>query len=154
MARIVDPTTVADRQSTIYPPQFADAVAGRIKKALTQAAGLTQFGVNLTTLEPGASSSHRHWHANEDEFIYVLEGEMMLITDGGEQILKPGIAAGFPAGEADGHQLVNRSSKPVHYLEIGTRAQNDQVTYSDVDMAASKVDGEWRLTRKDGTPFS
>jgi uncharacterized cupin superfamily protein len=89
MARIVDPKTVAERRATIYPPPFADAVAGRVKQALTQAAGLNQFGVNLTTLEPGASSSHRHWHAIEDEFIYVLDGEIILITDDGEERLGP-----------------------------------------------------------------
>jgi uncharacterized cupin superfamily protein len=153
MANIVDPKTIPARVQTIYPPEFADAVAGRAKQALTQAAGLTQFGVNLTTLEPGSGSSHRHWHASEDEFIYVLDGDITLITDAGEQTLSPGMAAGFPAGDANGHQLVNRGTHPVRYLEIGTRAQADTVTYSDVDMAATKVNGTWHLSRKDGTPF-
>ena len=114
---------------------------------------MTQFGVNLVTLAPGAWSSQRHWHENEDEFIYVLEGEITLITDAGEQILKPGLAAGFPAGKANGHHLVNRSRKPARYLEVGTRAQTEEAQYSDIDMMARKVDGRFVFMRKNGEPY-
>jgi uncharacterized cupin superfamily protein len=153
MAKVVDPKTVEPSSGTIYPKSLAGAVAGRSRRRLTGPAGLTQFGVNIATLEPGSATSHRHWHEREDEFVYVLDGEVILVSDEGEQQLGPGMAVGFPAGEANGHQFVNRSARPVTLMEVGTRALADRVTYSDVDMAASKTDGSWVVTRKDGRPF-
>lgn len=149
----LDPASVAPRTGSAYPPPFAEPVRSRAKRALGDALGLTQYGVNLVTLEPGAWSSQRHWHAKEDEFIYVLEGQVTLVTDAGEQVLGPGQAAGFPAGKADGHHLINRSAGPVIYLEIGSRADDEQITYPDIDLAAKRVDGRWRFTRKDGRPY-
>ena len=96
-----------------------------------KAVGLTQFGVNLTTLAPGAWSSQRHWHTNEDEFVYILEGELVLVTDESEQVLTAGMVAGFPAGKRDGHHLINRSNQPASFIEIGTRAKSDEGEYSD-----------------------
>ncbi len=133
---------------SIYPAPFADPLAGREKRALGDPLGLKQFGVNLVTLAPGAWSSQRHWHAHEDEFIYVLEGEVTLVTDAGEKILGAGMAAGFPAGRANGHHLINRSDAPVLYLEVGTRAESEEAQYSDIDMIARKENG-----RFDGEPY-
>ena len=107
---------------TNYPPPFDRVVVGRSRKRLGNAAGLDQFGVNLTTLKPGAASALRHWHEQEDELVFILEGEVVLIEHGGEVVLKPGDAAGFKANAKDGHQLVNRSQRDVVYLEIGTRS--------------------------------
>jgi uncharacterized cupin superfamily protein len=153
MPVIDDPSKLPARRSTIYPARFAKDLEGRIKRALTDALGLTQFGVNLTTLEPGAMSSHRHWHVKEDECVYVLEGELVLVTDEGERVLRPGMAAGFPAGEANGHHLVNRSAAPATYLEIGSRSKDEDATYSDIDMRAEKRDGTFRFFTKAGEPY-
>jgi uncharacterized cupin superfamily protein len=106
------------------------------------------------TLAPGSWSSQRHWHAEEDEFVYVLEGQVTLVTDAGEQVLGPGMAAGFPAGKADGHHLINRSDLPVLYLEVGTRAKAEVAQYSDIDMVARKDGGRFIFTRKNGEPYS
>jgi uncharacterized cupin superfamily protein len=141
------------RASTIYPAELAGPLKGREKRALGDAFGLSQFGVNLTTLAPGAWSAHRHWHAREDEFIYVLDGEIVLVDDDGEHVLKPGMCAGFKAGVANAHRLVNKSSASASYLEVGTRSATESVTYPDVDMRAGKQDGKWTITRKDGSPF-
>ena len=138
-----DPISVPPRLGSIYPAPFGEPLAGREKRALGDPLKLTQFGVNLVTLAPGSWSSQRHWHANEDEFVYVLEGQVTLVTDAGEQVLGPGMAAGFPAGEADGHHLINQSDKPALYLEVGTRAENEEAQYSDIDM----------MVRKEGRPF-
>jgi uncharacterized cupin superfamily protein len=153
---IDDPSALPGRRGTLYPARFAQGFEGRIKRALTDALGLTQFGVNLTTLEPGAMSSLRHWHMKEDEFIYILEGELALITDDGERVLKPGMAAGFPfpAGKANGHHLVNRSAAPATYLEIGTRSNDEDATYPDVDLRAEKRDGQFRFFKKSGEPYA
>ena len=116
--------------------------------------GLTQFGVNLVLLPPGCWSSQRHWHTHEDEFVYVLEGELTLVTDAGEQLLRPGTAAGFPAGKADGHHLINRTDRPATYLEVGTRRDDvDEVDYSDIDMAVRHRDGAQVFVRKNGEPY-
>lgn len=145
----LDPQSLAPRLGSAYPAPFGDPLAGREKRALGDALHLTQFGVNLVTLAPGSWSSQRHWHANEDEFVYVLEGEVILVTDAGEQTLRPGMAAGFPAGNADGHHLINRSEKPALYLEVGTRAKTEEAHYSDIDMIARKVES----ARKNGEPY-
>lgn len=149
----VDPATVAERTGTAYPPEHAAICAGRRKRALGDAVGLTHFGVNLVELPPGVHSSQRHWHAAEDEFVYVLDGEITLITDAGEQVLGPGMAAGFPAGRADGHVLVNRTDAPARYLEVGDRAPVEIVEYSDVDMRLTRKAGTRQMTRRDGTPY-
>jgi len=138
---------------TGYPPPHDKLVVGRSRKRLGNAAGLDQFGVNLTRLRPGSASSMRHWHESEDEFVYVLEGELVLIEDGGEIVMRPGDAAGFKAGVANGHHLVNRSDRDAVYLEIGSRHATERVQYSDIDLAAAKDAAGLRYTRKDGTPF-
>jgi len=148
-----DPKELPEQSTTGYPEPYRSRVAGRRRRRLGDAAGLKNFGVNLTRLDPGAESSMRHWHSKQDEFIYVLEGEVTLVTNAGRQRLTPGMAAGFPAGKADGHQLINETDRPVLYLEIGDRAPGDGATYSDVDLAARMADGKWVFTRKDGSPF-
>lgn len=150
----LNPAAVEGRAGSAYPAAFAGEVAKRFKRALGDALGLTQFGVNVVIIPPGVWSSHRHWHTAEDEFVYVLEGEIVLVTDEGEQVLKPGMAAGFPANSGNGHQLVNRSDKPVVYLEVGTRDSRDEVHYPDIDMRRGLKDGARVFTRKDGTPFA
>lgn len=149
----LDPANVTPRRGSAYPAPFGEPLVGREKRALGDALHLTQFGVNLVTLAPGSWSSQRHWHANEDEFVYVLEGEVTLVTDAGEQTLRPGMAAGFPAGNADGHHLINRSERPALYLEVGTRAKTEEAHYSDIDMIARKSDGGFVFTRKNGEPY-
>ncbi len=140
--------------SSAYPAHLAKAVEGRSRQRLGNAAGLSQFGVNLCTLKPGAASSLRHWHLNEDEFVYVLEGEVTLCEDGGETVLKPGDAAGWKAGVANGHCLVNRSPRDVVFLEVGTRCDREVAEYSDVDMRFERDGASRKITRKNGEPFS
>jgi uncharacterized cupin superfamily protein len=149
----LDPKSVTPRLGSIYPQPFGEPLQGREKRALGDPLGLTQFGVNLVTLAPGAWSSQRHWHANEDEFVYIVDGEVTLVTDAGEQVLTQGMAAGFPAGNPDGHHLINRGRRPVLYLEVGTRAKTEEAQYSDIDMMARKVDGRFVFTRKSGEPY-
>jgi uncharacterized cupin superfamily protein len=149
MPPAVDPEGVKKRIGTGYPAPYAAPCAKREKQALGDATGLTQFGVNLVRVPPGVWSSQRHWHAREDEFVYVVEGELVLVTEAGEQVLRPGMAAGFPAGKADGHHLVNRTSRDAVYLEVGTRMDRDDVDYPDCDMQIRND----RLERKDGTPY-
>src|SRR5262245_9176529 len=142
------------RKATNYPEPFASRVAGRTKRALGDAFGLTNFGVNLTRLAPGAVSALRHAHTKQDELVYILEGRPTLITDAGETELTPGMCAGFKAGTGDAHHLVNRSDVDVVYLEIGDRTAGDAATYPDDDlMAALIAAGQWRFTRRDGTPY-
>ena len=149
----LDPATLEPRTGSGYPAPFRAAVAGREKRALGDALGLTHFGVNLVHLPSGALSSQRHWHSKQDEFVYVVEGELVLVTDGGEQILTAGAVAGFPAGKPDGHHLVNRSGKTATYLEVGDRTEWDEVDYPDIDMLVRYVDGEEAYVKKDGTPY-
>ncbi len=136
-----------------YPEPFRALVAGRHRKRLGDAGGLTQFGVNLTRLESGAGSAHRHWHENEDEFVFVLEGEVTLVEDEGETVLGAGDAATFKAGVANGHQLINRSASDVVYLEIGTRSASDRGTFPDIDLGFTKDAAGARFTRKSGQPY-
>jgi uncharacterized cupin superfamily protein len=145
---------VTPRTGTNYPEPFRARVQGRQKRALGDLFGLDQFGVNLTELAPGAWSALRHWHSHEDELVYVLVGEITLITDAGEEVLRPGECVGFKAGIADGHHLVNRTDRPVRYLEIGSRRLDvDRASYPDDDLQA-QPDGRGgrRMLRKDGTP--
>lgn len=137
---------------TNYPPLFAARVAGRTKRALGDVFGLAGFGVNLTQLAPGAASALMHCHSVQDEFIYVLEGEITLETSDGIQVLTPGMCAGFPA-QGTAHQLVNRSRAPAAYLEIGDRRAGDTVSYPADDLAAVFENGAWRFTHKDGSPY-
>src|SRR6516225_2871709 len=138
---------------TPYPAPFDRVVYGRERRRLGNAAGLNQFGVNLTTLRPGAASALRHWHAREDELVYVLEGEVVLVEDEGEIVLKPGDAAGFKANTPNGHQLVNRSNRDAVYLEIGTRSKHETASYPDVDLLAVRDDAGMRYTHKNGEPY-
>lgn len=137
-----------------YPEPFASRMAGRVKRPLGDLFGLGNFGVNLTTLEPGAISSLRHAHSHQDELVFILEGEPTLVTDAGETVLQPGMAAGFKAGLMDAHHLVNRTDKAVVYLEIGDRAARDRVHYPDDDIvAALGTDGGWRFVHKNGQRY-
>jgi uncharacterized cupin superfamily protein len=134
--------------ATRYPPPFDKAVEGRARQRLGRAAGLTQFGVNICTLKPGAASSQRHWHENEDELVYVLEGEVVLCEDGGETVLKAGEAAAWKAGVADGHCLINRSDRDAVVLEVGTSAPKERATYSDIDMMVERDGKEFHYAKK------
>ena len=150
----LDPDTVTPRTGTGYPEPFREPVMARRKRALGDALGLTHYGVNLVELPPGTWSAQRHWHSHEDEFIYVLEGELILVTDWGEQTLTAGMAAGFPAGKADGHHLVNRTEEAAVYLEIGDRSADDEVHYPDVDLLCRRRDdGERGFVHRDGEPY-
>src|SRR5258707_309512 len=136
-----------------YPDPFWKPIVGRERKRLGNAVGLTQFGVNLTTLKPGTWSSQRHWHASEDEFIYMLEGELMLHEDSGETVLKPGDAAGWKANGGIGHCLINRTDKDALYLEVGTRSTDERVHYPDVDFRMERDGTSRRWLRKNGEPI-
>lgn len=149
----LDPSTVTPRTDSGYPEPFRSRVLPREKRALGDALGLTRFGVNLTTLAPGKESSMRHWHTHEEELVYVLEGELTLVTNAGEQLLTPGSCAGFAAGSGDGHQLVNRGRVPAVYLEIGSRDDADTAHYPDVDLVWNAPGLPGRYSRKDGTPY-
>lgn len=136
-----------------YPEPFASRLAGREKRPLGDLFGVSNFGVNLTTLSPGAVSSLRHMHSTQDEFIYILEGHPTLATNVGLTLLAPGMCAGFKADNGDAHQLINQTTQLVTYLEIGDRSPGDAVSYPDDDIVASLVDGKWRFTHKDGRPY-
>lgn len=136
-----------------YPEPFASRMAGRTKRQLGDVFGLSNFGVNLTRLEPGAMSALRHAHTLQDEFIYILEGTPTLVTDAGETQLAPGMCAGFKAGEGGGHQLVNRGTGVTVYLEVGDRTPGDTVSYPDDDIEAYLEDGVWKFRRKNGQPY-
>ena len=142
---IINPEQVPERKGKNYPEEFKHLVSGRTKKRLGDAVGLKNFGVNLVTLEPVSWSSIRHWHLRQDEFIYVIEGPITLVTDEGEEILQTGAMAGFPAGEANGHHLINHSDVIVSYLEIGDRTLGDQVTYPDADLSATLTEQGWKF---------
>lgn len=150
---IINPSEVPAQRGSSYPEQFKAMVAGRVRQRLGNAAGLNSFGVNLVHLQPGSCSALRHWHTLEDEFVYILEGELTLITNTGEQVLGAGMAAGFAAGEANGHHLVNRSSKIAVYLEIGDRQSDDEGNYPDDDLVAKATRNGRVFTRKDGTAY-
>ncbi|WP_425410575.1 cupin domain-containing protein [Hyphococcus sp.] len=138
-----------------YPPPYDAHCKGRSKVALGDLGGLDQFGVNLTRLAPGAASAHKHWHKNEDEFVYMLEGEAVLVEDTGESILKPGDVASFKAGVANGHMIVNRAQNDAVFLEVGTRAAEEISTYTDPDVDLQMIKGSagWTAHRKDGSRY-
>ncbi|MBL8692088.1 MAG: cupin domain-containing protein [Rhodospirillaceae bacterium] len=147
----IDVAAVPERKGAGYPPPFDRPCADRVRQRLGNAGGLIDFGVNLMRLPPGNWSSQRHWHSHEDEFVFVLEGELMLVEDGGETILKAGDCAAFPKGSGDGHHLINRSDVTAVYLEVGSRSPDDMTTCSDIDMKSANSDG--RFVRKNGTPY-
>jgi uncharacterized cupin superfamily protein len=149
----IDIGSVAASTGTTYPAVFRHFVAGRERQALGDAAGLTQFGVNLTRLKPGAASSLRHWHEAEDEFVFVVEGVATLVEDGGETELRAGEAAGFKAGAPNAHRLVNRSGSDVVYLEVGKRGTSDRVHFADEDLVGVLHGGRVRYESRDGKPY-
>jgi uncharacterized cupin superfamily protein len=149
---MIDISAAPVRIGTGYPDPFNDACAGRIRKKLADAGGLTSFGVNLTSLPPGKWSSQRHWHSHEDEFVYVLSGELILVEDQGETLLRAGDCASFPKNSGNGHHLQNCGSEVAVYLEIGSRHIDDLTTCSDVDMKSSNRDGAF--VHKDGAPYA
>jgi len=152
MPKRIDPKDLPVSIGTFYPPPYHQPCRARERRRLGDAAGLTQFGVNLLRLKPGVWSSQRHWHTGQDEFVYVISGEVVLVTDTGEEILKAGDCAGFKAGDKDGHHLQNRSDADALLLEIGTRVADDGGAYSDIDMAF-QMGGAVMYTHKDGTPY-
>jgi uncharacterized cupin superfamily protein len=152
----LDSARVDPSSRSKYPEPYRSRVLPREKRELGSALGLTRLGINLTTLPPGKESSMRHFHTHEDEFVFVLEGEVVLRTDEGEQLLTAGSCAGFPAGAKNGHQLVNRSDRPARYLEVGSDHPEDIVEYvdPDVDLAFGRgPDGHAVFSRRDGTPY-
>jgi len=153
MKKRIDAGALTPVLGTLYPSPFDVPCRARSRTKLGDAAGLTQFGVNLLQLPPGAWSSQRHWHTGEDEFVYVLSGEVVLVTDGGEELLRAGDAAGFKAGERNGHCLQNRSDSDATILEIGTRVPGDAGYYSDIDMVAPAGGKPAIYTHRDGTPY-
>ena len=153
----LDPATLTPRTASGYPEPYRSRVLPREKRALGDALGLQTIGINQTVLPPGKESSMRHWHTHEEEFIYVLSGELVLKTDAGEQLLTVGMCAGFPVAKdvtrGDGHQLINRGSVPAVYLEVSNRDPRDQAFYSDVDLHFHGANAAVRFTRKDGSQF-
>lgn len=137
----------------MYPEPFASRMAGRAKRQLGEAFGLANFGVNLTSLAPGACSALRHAHTRQDELVYILSGHPTLHTNPGSQRLSPGMCAGFKAGTGDAHRLVNETQDEVTYLEIGDRTSGDEASYPDDDIQATLIDGKWRFTHKNGLPY-
>ena len=153
MKKRIDASALSSVVGTLYPSPYDVPCRARERTKLGDAAGLTQFGVNLLRLPPGAWSSQRHWHTREDEFVYVLSGEVVLVTDGEEEVLRAGNSAGFRAGDSNGHCLQNRSGDDARVLEIGTRVPGDSAFYPDIDMVAP-ADGKPAIyTRRDGTPY-
>ena len=147
----IDIASIPLRKGSGYPPPFDAPCADRERQRLGDAGGLSDFGVNLMRLPPGNWSSQRHWHSHEDEFVYVLSGEVTLIEDRGETVLRAGDCAAFPKGSGNGHHMINRSEKMAVYLEVGSRQPADITTCSDIDIKSANSDG--RFVRKDGTPY-
>jgi uncharacterized cupin superfamily protein len=147
----IDLGPVPTQTGSSYPPPFDQPCNGQSTQRLARHAGLTQFGVNLTLIEPGAWSSQRHWHSREDEFIWVLEGELTLVTEAGEEVLRAGDCAAFQHGDPDGHQLVNKTGRPAKVLEIGSRDALDRCVYPDIDLIG-EPGVEW-FSHRDGRPY-
>jgi uncharacterized cupin superfamily protein len=151
---VIDLAQVPVKTGSIYPTPYAQMMAGRSSLRLGDAGGLTQFGVNLVTLEPGAMSSLRHWHLNEDEFVMVTEGECVLVEDAGETVLRAGDCAAFPANTPNGHHFINRTDRVARFLVVGSKAPHEVATYSDVDLRVEMSDGRARFTYKDGADWT
>jgi uncharacterized cupin superfamily protein len=147
----IDLAAAPVRTGTGYPPPFDAPCASRTRQRIGNAGGLSDFGVNRTVLPPGGWSSQRHWHSHEDELVFVLEGELVLVEDGGETLLRAGECAAFPKASGNGHHLINRSTQVAVYLEVGSRNPLDLATCSDVDMMSANADG--RFVHKDGRPY-
>ena len=153
MTKRIDIAALPSITGTLYPPPYDEPCRTRERKRLGDAAGLTQYGVNLLTLPPGAWSSQRHWHTKEDEFVYVLSGEVTLVTDSGAEVLRAGDCAGFSANDANGHCLQNHSDRVAEVLEVGTRVPGNAAYYNDIDMVAPAGGKPARYTHRDGTPY-
>jgi uncharacterized cupin superfamily protein len=151
---VLDLSKVPVKTGSIYPAPYAELMAGRSSLRLGEAGGLTQFGVNLVTLQAGALSSLRHWHLAEDEFVMIISGECVLLQDAGESLMRAGDCAAFPANSSDGHQFINRTDQPVSFLVVGSKAKREVVTYSDVDLVLTTEAGHASFTYKDGSPFA
>ncbi|HFQ14826.1 MAG TPA: cupin domain-containing protein [Rhodobacteraceae bacterium] len=149
----IDIAAVPVRRATIYPEPFAGRTKGRSKQALGSAGGLSQFGVNLSRLAPGAASALKHWHENEDEFVFIVEGVATLIEGDRETPLAAGEAAAFKAGVETGHHIVNRSERDVVFLEIGSRASAERAHYPDDDLVFERINSTFRFSRRNGTPY-
>ncbi|MFD1189932.1 cupin domain-containing protein [Phenylobacterium conjunctum] len=147
----IDLAKVPEHKGVGYPPPLDEPCRERVRQRLGEAGGLTDFGVNRMRLPPGGWSSQRHWHSHEDEFVHVLSGELVLVEDDGETLLKAGDSAAFPKGSGNGHHLINRGAETAVYLEVGSRHADDLTTCSDVDMMSANADG--RFVHKDGTPW-
>jgi uncharacterized cupin superfamily protein len=150
----LDLSNLPVKTGSIYPEPYAAMMRGRSSLRLGEAGGLMQFGVNLVMLEPGAMSSLRHWHLNEDEFVMVTEGECVMVQDAGETVMRAGDCAAFPAGSTDGHHFLNRSDRAAKFLVVGTKAPREVATYSDVDMKVEMEAGRARFTHKDGSDWT
>ena len=140
-------------RKSVYPEPFAALMEGRVKHPLGDLFGLANFGVNLVRLAPGGASALRHAHTKQDEFIFVVSGHPVLLTDEGRTSLAPGMCTGFKAGTGNGHRIVNESGEEAVYLEVGDRTPGDAVTYPDDDLKGAFIDGQWHFTRKDGSPY-
>lgn len=149
----LDPGAVEERRGSGYPEPFKSRMGDRTKRRLGEACGLTKFGVNLVTLGPGGQSALRHWHTLEDEFVYVLEGEVVLVTNEGEQTLTAGMCAGYPAGKRDAHHFINRSQRPAKYLEMGPRIEGDVAFYPDDDLLWVETEQGTVAAHKDGRRY-
>lgn len=147
----IDIKNVPARQGSGYPPPFDAPCADRVRRRLGDAGGLTDFGINIMRLPPGNWSSQRHWHSHEDEFVFILQGEVVLIENDGETILRAGECAAFPKNTGNGHHMINRSNADAVYLEVGSRHPDDMTTCADIDLKSANADGLWR--HKDGTPY-
>ena len=154
MAKKIDVATLPVQLGTFYPPPYDQPCLARERRRLGDAAGLSQFGVNQLRLPPGAWSSQRHWHTGQDEFVYVLAGEVVLVTDAGEEVLKAGDCAGFKANDGDGHHLQNRSDADVLLLEVGTRITDEQAFYPGIDLVFHGDGRPALYARNDGTPYA
>ncbi len=151
---VIDKSALTPRTGSIYPEPYAAMMQGRSSLRLGDAAGLTQFGVNLVMLEPGAMSSLRHWHENEDEFVMVTEGQCTLVQDEGETVMRVGDCIGFKAGDTNGHHFVNRTDRPAAFLVVGTKAPSEVAHYSDVDFRIEIEGGKARFTYRDGSDWN
>ena len=147
----IDVKSVPEKKGSGYPAPFDQPCMERSRRRLGDAGGLTQFGVNLLTLSPGTWSSQRHWHASEDEFVYVVSGEVVLHSDAGEEVLRAGDCAAFPKGDGNGHHLMNKTNQPAVLLEVGTRSPDDFVLYPGIDL---QIDAKRDVfEHRDGTPY-
>lgn len=147
----LDLSQISARSGSLYPGKLADAVKGRSTQALGDAGGLSQYGVNLVHLEPGAASSLRHYHMAQDEFVMITTGQCVLVDGDGEHLMQPGDCAAFPAGDTNGHHVINRSDAPASFLVIGTRTEEETAYYSDIDMMVKVTGRAFNFTRKDGS---